>query len=47
MTPEELVEEIKKLSKENSSTQKALSEIRTMLSQLIKDQKSRRRERGY
>ena len=47
MTPEELVEEIKKLSQENSSTQKMLSEIRTMLSQFIADQKSNRRERVW
>ena len=47
MSPEELGEEIRKLSQENSSTQKMLSEIRTMLSQFIKDQKSKHRERVY
>lgn len=44
MTPEER-QELKKLSEENSSTQKMLSEIRTMLSQFIKDERMRRRER--
>jgi hypothetical protein len=44
MTPEEK-EEFKKLSKENSSTQKMLLEIRNMLSQFIKDERTRRRER--
>lgn len=43
MSPEEIVEEIKKLSLENSSTQKMLSEIRTMLSQFIADQKQTNR----
>jgi len=42
MTPEE-VQLIKKLSEENSSTQKMLSELRTMLSQFIKEQ----RNKGY
>jgi hypothetical protein len=46
MTPEEQ-EEFKKLSQENSSTQKMLQEIRTMLSQYIKDEKTRRRERHW
>ena len=53
MTPEE-AKEFKKLSEENSSTQKALSEIRTMLSQFIleerakrKDERIRRRERTW
>ena len=46
MTPEEQ-EEFKKLSQENSSTQKMLQEIRTMLSQFIKDEKTRRRERHW
>jgi hypothetical protein len=44
MTPEEL-EYFKNLSEENKSTQKMLYEIRTMLSQFIKDEKTRRRER--
>ena len=43
VTPEE-AKEFKKLSEENSSTQKALAEMRTMLSQFIKDEKARRRE---
>jgi hypothetical protein len=46
MTPEEQ-EEFKKLSQENSSTQKMLQEIRNMLSQYIKDEKTRRRERHW
>ena len=46
MTPEE-AQLIKQLSEENSSTQKMLSEIRTMLSQFIKDQKGARRERSW
>jgi hypothetical protein len=46
MTPEEQ-EEFKKLSEENSSTQKMLQEIRNMLSQYIKDEKTRRRERHW
>jgi len=46
MTPDER-EELKKLSQENSSTQKMLLEIRTMLSQFIKDERTRRRERHY
>jgi hypothetical protein len=46
MTPEEQ-EEFKKLSQENSSTQRMLQEIRTMLSQYIKDEKTRRRERQW
>jgi hypothetical protein len=40
----EEAEEFKKLSEENKSTQKMLSEIRTMLSQFIQDEKNRRRE---
>jgi hypothetical protein len=43
MTPEEQ-EEFKKLSEENSSTQKMLLEIRNMLSEFIKDERTRRRE---
>ena len=46
MTPEEFVEEIKNCL-ENSSTQKMLSEIRTMLSQFIQDERTRRRERTW
>jgi len=47
MSPEE-VELIKKLSEENSSTQKMLSEIRAMLSQFIKEQRNKRNvEVGY
>jgi hypothetical protein len=46
MTPEEQ-EEFKKLSEENSSTQRMLREIRNMLSQYIKDEKTRRRERHW
>jgi hypothetical protein len=46
MTPKEQ-EEFKKLSQENSATQKMLSEIRTMLPQFIKDQKTKHRERVW
>ena len=46
MTPEEQ-EELKKLSEENSSTQKMLSEIRTMLSEFIKDERAKRRDKRY
>jgi hypothetical protein len=46
MTPEER-QELKKLSEENNSTQKMLLEIRTMLTQFIKDEKTRRRERHW
>jgi hypothetical protein len=44
MTPEER-RELKKLSEENSSTQKMLSEIRTMLSQFIKDELAAKKRR--
>ena len=43
MTPEEQ-KELKKLSEENSSTQKMLSEIRTMLKQFIKDECAKRKD---
>ena len=46
MTPEER-QELKKLSEENSSTQKMLSEIRTMLSQFIKEERTKRRDKRY
>jgi predicted DNA-binding ribbon-helix-helix protein len=46
MTPEE-AQLIKELKEENNSTQKMLSEIRTMLSQFIKDERARRRERTW
>jgi hypothetical protein len=45
MTPEER-QELKKLSDENSSTQNMLSEIRTMLSEFIKDEREKRRDRA-
>ncbi len=46
MTPEE-VEKFDQLSEENKSTQKMLSEIRNMLSQIVKDRKKPKLEVGY